>query len=303
MSDPIPLDDAVPPLPTGGVVAEHRPCLACGYDLHGLSSRGVCPECGAQVERSLRGNLLEFANPEHTRTLHHGAITIEWGAFAPILAAVITIGVSALAQAGQTTAFVAGRGTEVLGAALSAVGASVALVGWYLFTRPDPGQIGTDAGEKARRWVRVVLIAEVVMTLAALVVAMIPGLSRTATQAVTPTGPGATPPLAAIIVASAVTILSAGVSAARAGLGAWYIATLAERVPDLALRQFARTMIWLLPVLATVGWIACGLGPLAAWILSIILIDKCRRQVRDVRARVDERRMLDEAITTHRSGA
>lgn len=283
--EPPPPTPAPPPL----VVIDSRPCLACGYDLKGLSAEGVCPECGAAVARSLKGNLLEFADPEYLRTLNHGTVLIIWGAFAPLLAGGLAIAAYGLAQSGYLSAFMSGRGSEVLPAALSAVGASVSLIGWFLFTRPDPGQIGVDGGEKARKWVRVMLVAEVGVTLAALVVAFVPSLSRAATQAaVTGTGAagGPTVPLIAVIVGVSISVLSAGISAARASLGAWYVYTLASRIPDMGLRKFAKTMIWLYPVLMTVGILACGLGPLSAWIISIVIATNCRKGVRAAREKV-----------------
>lgn len=284
----IPLEPEPPtPVPPPLVVVDSRPCLACGYDLKGLSTEGVCPECGAAVARSLKGNLLEFAAPEYLRTLYRGTVLIIFGAFAPLLAGGLTIGATFLAQSGYLSGFMSGRGSEVLAAALTAAGASVSLLGWFLFTRADPGQIGVDGGEKARKWVRVLLIAEVTVTLAALVAAFVPALSKAASSAVTGPAPGGPAvPMIAMIVAVALALLQAGISATRASLGAWYIYTLASRIPDLGLRNFAKTMIWLYPVLMTVGYAACGLGPLSAWIISIIIADKCRKGVRDARAKV-----------------
>lgn len=31
-------------------------CIKCGYNLHGLKSDGVCPECGLSVAESLKGD-------------------------------------------------------------------------------------------------------------------------------------------------------------------------------------------------------------------------------------------------------
>lgn len=39
---------------TGEVIADDRACLACSYDLRGLSSDGRCPECGTPVWVTLR---------------------------------------------------------------------------------------------------------------------------------------------------------------------------------------------------------------------------------------------------------
>lgn len=49
-------------IPTAEPTARDLPCVACGYDLRGLSQSGRCPECGAAIERSLRGNLLKYAD-------------------------------------------------------------------------------------------------------------------------------------------------------------------------------------------------------------------------------------------------
>ncbi len=285
------------------VVVGSRPCLSCGYDLQGLSTEGLCPECGAPVARSLKGNLLEFAAPEYLRTLNLGAVLIIWGAFAPLLAGGILVAVKAAIESDIMPGAVSGNGSEILAALLSAAGASFSFVGWFLFSRPDPGQIGADGGEKARRWVRIMLVAEVVMTLAGVVASLVPGMPRTVLNSSGATATGANVPLVIIILGVAIVLLSAGISAARASLGAWYIYTLASRVPDSPLRAFAKTMIWLFPVLMTVGYAVCGLGPLAAWIISIVIAVKCRRAVRDIRARIAPRPAHSDPITTHQSGS
>lgn len=281
--EPEPSTPAPPPL----VVADSRPCLACGYDLKGLSAEGVCPECGAAVARSLKGNLLEFAAPEYLRTLNLGTLLIIWGAFAPLLAGGLTLAARGLAQSGYLSSFISGSGSEVLAASLSVAGASVSLVGWFLFTRPDPGQVGVDGGEKARRWVRIMLIAEVAMNVATLVSAFIPSLAAAMASQGTPAGAGgAGIPLAMIIVAVALVVMQFAVSATRAALGAWYVYTIASRIPDMGLRKFAKTMIWLFPLLMTVGYAACGLGPLSAWIISIVMASNCRKGVRAAREKI-----------------
>ncbi|MFM9957967.1 MAG: hypothetical protein ACKVZJ_07810 [Phycisphaerales bacterium] len=48
--------DASPPSDLGSLfVPFHRPCVTCSYDLKGLPSAGLCPECGTSVEQSMRG--------------------------------------------------------------------------------------------------------------------------------------------------------------------------------------------------------------------------------------------------------
>jgi len=48
-------------------------CVSCGYNLRGLSADGDCPECGAAIRGSLRGNLLPFSHPRYIGRLARGA--------------------------------------------------------------------------------------------------------------------------------------------------------------------------------------------------------------------------------------
>jgi predicted RNA-binding Zn-ribbon protein involved in translation (DUF1610 family) len=48
-------------------------CISCGYDLSGLNPEGVCPECGAAIERSRRGDRLRHMDPARLRRLVSGA--------------------------------------------------------------------------------------------------------------------------------------------------------------------------------------------------------------------------------------
>lgn len=81
------------PIDTGGTMLEsHRPCIRCSYDLHGLPLSGNCPECGVPVERSLRGDLLQFADETYRGTLLRGVSLIMYdNMFSWIQKALVTI--------------------------------------------------------------------------------------------------------------------------------------------------------------------------------------------------------------------
>jgi hypothetical protein len=51
------------------------PCVQCGYDLSGLSPKGVCPECGAEVSRTL-GATLRGATRGYRTRVRAGALTL-----------------------------------------------------------------------------------------------------------------------------------------------------------------------------------------------------------------------------------
>ena len=76
-------------------------------------------------------------------------------------------------------------------------------------------------------------------------------------------------------------------------LGIWffsamlYIRWLAPRIPNRRVDDRARLMMWLGPVLCTVGALACGLGPLIALILFYNLLDWMRQDIRRLRAVAD----------------
>jgi len=67
------------PSPSAAVIARHRECTGCGYDLRGLSREGVCPECGKAYKRRQKDDVpknsrrqlaqLEAAMRRHQRGL------------------------------------------------------------------------------------------------------------------------------------------------------------------------------------------------------------------------------------------
>lgn len=60
-------------------------CVSCGYNVRGLTPDHHCPECGIPVGASLRGELLQFADPRWVWRLHLGSVLACWGSLAILI--------------------------------------------------------------------------------------------------------------------------------------------------------------------------------------------------------------------------
>jgi hypothetical protein len=86
-----------PTSPGGGtLVALDTPCCSCGYNLRGLNSDGLCPECATPIQSSLRRFRLRFADPQYLAALCNGLDLLRWCVVTMLIGfaifAVITIG-------------------------------------------------------------------------------------------------------------------------------------------------------------------------------------------------------------------
>jgi hypothetical protein len=109
-----------------GVLAVDLPCHMCAYNLRGLMPSGGCPECGASVALSLRGDLLRFCEPAWLERLARGA----------------------------RCAFVA----ILLSFVIGGLGLIVWIYGAWLITSPDPSGLGEHRYGLARRMARFSLL-------------------------------------------------------------------------------------------------------------------------------------------------
>jgi hypothetical protein len=85
--------------PSAAVIARHRECTGCGYDLRGLSREGVCPECGRPYKRRQKDDVpknpkrqlaqLEATMRRHQRSLKE--IVCLWIASFAALSACLTL--------------------------------------------------------------------------------------------------------------------------------------------------------------------------------------------------------------------
>lgn len=149
-----------------GTILREVHCRQCGYDLRGLQLDGRCPECAADVEWSVHGDLLQFADPAWVAKLAKGSRLLVrglngWVAALFILCAVLIV-VSALPLGSglwsPTLSVVSVCGVVV--ALLAVLYSTVAVCrGFWLHTAPDPSI--AEAGDQltTRRLARLSIFA------------------------------------------------------------------------------------------------------------------------------------------------
>jgi hypothetical protein len=265
----------------GQLVQEDRPCLVCGYSLQGLASDSNCPECGTPVDRSLRGPLLRYSSPEYLHTLHRGIVYAEVGT-------ALRLGCSVgffVIQYGVVGYGPMGLGQQMMIEVAQGLITAIMLVGWWMFTTPDPGAGGSEPGVQARRWTRamVVVMGGLEVLLAAF--SFLPVVRTTAVAAAGGGGFGAQ-----LVFMAARSLLEWGVSVGGVIALGCYLRALAARVPDQTLRQRATLYRWLIPLLLGLGivpWFFCCGVPLlprvAGIVLFFVMIEPWRSKLKAIR--------------------
>jgi hypothetical protein len=184
------------------------------------------------------GNLLEFSSAEYVNSLHRGVVLV-------LIAMILRVIVSVLGIVGMITVVAIMSST---GAAPPALMNSVqiwmfiillpisgmTLIGWWLFSRPDPAIMGAETGQRPRMIIRVTV--------------SITGLAETVQF------------FASVL----------------------YIKWLAPRIPDKALADKAKTYLWLLPLIYVLGAICVGLGPIAASIIYLLMLNTVRMRLQSI---------------------
>lgn len=244
------------------------PCKQCGYALEGLPPEGVCPECGLPIERSLTDDQLRHSSPTYLALLHQGVFLILAGIIAQFV--MLIGGIFAGFMISMT-----GNDLAILQAAItvgSLVASGVIAWGWFLFSAPDPAFVGRQDGSQARVVVRISVVANAVITL----LTTVAQLALPATTA----APATTVVLAIVFVLSLAGLVAWAVSFFAAML---YLRWLCPRIPNWRAYRRAKTMMWLGPVLFTVGSLCIGLGPLVAVVLYWNMLDWVRRDLKRIR--------------------
>jgi len=242
-------------------------CAMCGYNLRGLAHSGHCPECGTPIWRSLLGNMLEFASPGYVASLHRGVMLI----LVALIARIILIGLILFAVIATGVGTVSTVTFEIAASLLGLGLSVVSLIGWWLFSEPDPAFVGTDRASRSRFVLRIAAAVTLVTEFFSVFhdLAMVGG--ATAGSLIHFGDVMDLLTLIATVVVFFATLV--------------YLRWLAPRFPDEDLDKRAVMYMWLLPIIFIVGLFACGIGPLISIILYYLLINRVRVNLRYLRER------------------
>ncbi len=250
------------------VVQGDRACTKCGYNLRGIPESGQCPECGQPVMFSLRGTLLEHAGPEYLASLGSGLSIILAGIAAIFVVALAQVPVPMIKAIPQNVSMAV---LQMLQMALTLM----LLVGYWRFTSLDPGFTGRESPNAARQVMRITISVQ------AATLPFYYGLALLQRSGIGAMGSFDDPFWVGSQLAGLVW-LAAWVTQFFAVLR--YVQWLARRVPDAYIFRRTQVYAWLLPLLATVGCVAVGLGPLIAMVMYWNLLDRLRKHIRAIRA-------------------
>jgi len=244
-------------------------CFQCDYDLAGLDHSGVCPECGFSIEGSIGRGELAKADPQYLAALHKGVFIIQ----AVIIVTVITVligmfGGIAAALMGGINIGISQRAVDIIATIISLAFAIATFFGWWLFSTEDPAYSGSYDGSSARKLIRIMVVLGIVTTAINLVLDFFPDGDV----------------LAFVIIGIA--LIGVVVSVVRFFAAMVYIKWMAPLMRNKKVYNRAKLLMWLGPVLMTVGILLLGLGPLIALVLYWNMLDWIRKDLKSIRQHI-----------------
>jgi hypothetical protein len=209
-----------------GTINTHVRCVRCGYDLHGLPVEGVCAECECPVRRSLELDSLGNADPHYLRSLRLGATLFCAGC-------VFGVGSSILSWVSMYWPLI--RLPQTLSFLIWIVTVLVTYSGFYFLSRPDP------AHRCARWWSDSAVLARALLVL--LLIGQLAQILHQLNSTV----------LGSNMLARQIMLLMTFLQAGFLGACAVYMRGLFVRIGRRSQAEFARMLIWLLPLLCVAG--------------------------------------------------
>ncbi len=239
-----------------GLVDSDHGCISCEYPLRDLRHSDLCPECGTPVADSLRGDLLFYRNVKYANRLLRGVSFVLNGILLLIVLMVVTpIGMGVLL-------FSAGGGSSalllfVLPLAIAVV-TGLIMVGWWFLTIKDPGA-ASYSDPVTRRWVRGTVIAFLLLAAAAIALAVY-GTATITFGLVDMIGIALSMSFPVLVIVHCVVSMR-------------YVSVLAVRLPNLKIRNRARSRAIACPLLFASSFVAGFVPvPFASWLGVLVFL-------------------------------
>ena len=261
-------------------------CASCGYDLAALGADAVCPECGKANVTGSDPELLRNSGAEFLGVLARGALVIE---LAWVLKAVLNAGAMVLGLlAGLGAALQQFKlplslpwlkyvptqhATNLMLTPASLLIDGAALVGWWMLTAPSPVEAEGDQRRRARRLLRVVLAAFLVIEIAKFVGFLSPAMKTLATQGYRFTIGTVSWPIALALGIG--TLVYVGMMIAQFYLSMRHMEDLAGRAEEPILVRDCKRGLWALPAIYVLGT-CMVIGPFVASLGFIWLVGRLR---------------------------
>lgn len=223
---------------------------------------------------------LKFSPPEYLAKLHQGVVIVLASVIVTIL---VSFAMAGLAFVAPLAAMSFGNVQVVMVVVLAALGI-VAAYGWWLVSTPDPEGRLHPTAETARKIIRVVMLLGAAITCASTAHTIINPPAPMALP--TPGGPQPAGPLftSAMAIQMGFVLISMAAAAVMYFVQMMYVRWLAPRLPDAFVFERAKMLMWLGPLLYTVGMFCLGLGPIVALVLHWNLLDRVRKDLKRIRA-------------------
>lgn len=212
--------------PVAAVVGDDAPCHSCGYNLRGMAREAKCPECGALVEATLRGELLWHSDPAWLDRLAFGATMKLWNI---LIMFVFGMGAAILASSNIGSLVV-----ELLGLA----GGCLGLWASFLITTQEPRITLIEKTVSLRRVIRTCASVALV------------GSAMTLADETTGLG------FVLLILGTLMSL--AGVVSAFGEL--IYFRRFAPRIPDPALAKSTHRLMWFFPICLGITFVVGFIG-------------------------------------------
>ncbi len=241
-------------------------CFNCDYELVGVNPAGPCPECGYLIEDSIGLGALSRCCPETLARLHNGVILIQ----AAVIAWLMNIFAGAILGG-----IYGARGqplTPSINIALSIVLGFISLtfiLGWWKFVQIDASLYSTPKGASAQRFVRTMLVIFAVTSVLNLLSNFLPQSFYNSVV-----GSIATFGFLLLMLVVIFTFFIAQML---------YLQSIAPLILNKKVYSRSKYMIWLGPILMTVGALVILLGPLVAIILYWNMLDWIRKDLKSIR--------------------